>query len=342
MEMEIQSPYPTGGRKRRNPPVIRYPQFDALHQDITECIEMTVESGEPQCMSLEGVTGAGKSTLVRDYAAAFPRYENGSGYTQVPVFYIRTPSPPVTVKGMAEKMLKALGDPGAHKGSKASMDGRLCHFIEKCGVRLVILDDFHHLYDSGTERVMETVSDWCKVGIKDTGVPHLAVGTVGSVEVILEANDQLSRLFAVRQTLEPFSWDPRNEQAMEEFFGFVQYAETIIGRKLSEETDWAELLYRIHFATDGVVANLMNLLRAGALEARKKGSELVTLSALAKGYDKRLRKHMKGRENPFEADPRTRFVPSGERQPDPKGSTNNRSQPRKEQKEVADDVLKAR
>ena len=53
--------------------LIRYPRFKALHTDIRECQELSRLTHEPQCMSLEGVTGAGKSTLVRDYVALFPR-----------------------------------------------------------------------------------------------------------------------------------------------------------------------------------------------------------------------------------------------------------------------------
>ena len=52
-----------------NTALIRYPRFKALHSDIRECQEMSRLANEPQCMSLEGVTGAGKSTLVQDYVA---------------------------------------------------------------------------------------------------------------------------------------------------------------------------------------------------------------------------------------------------------------------------------
>lgn len=58
---------------RANTALIRYPRFKALHQDIRECQTMSRLANEPHCLSLEGVTGAGKSTLVRDYAALFPR-----------------------------------------------------------------------------------------------------------------------------------------------------------------------------------------------------------------------------------------------------------------------------
>src|SRR5258708_26672816 len=91
---------------RANSALIRYPLFKELHEDIQRCQRLSRLAGEPQCMCLEGVTGAGKTTLVRDYAAQFSRTEEEYGF-RVPVFYLETPSP-VTVKGMAAAMLEKL------------------------------------------------------------------------------------------------------------------------------------------------------------------------------------------------------------------------------------------
>lgn len=319
--------------------MIRYPRFSELHEDIRMCQEISKIAGEPQCMSLEGVTGVGKSTLVRTYAEAFPRRETESG-TKVPVFYLETPSP-VTVKGMAARMLEELGDPAAHKGTLWSMNSRLRHFIGECWVQLVILDDFHHLIDKETYRILEKVSDWLKVQIKETNVPFLVVGIKGKVEMILRANSQLSRLFAVRETLEPFYWDQSDGETVKEFAAFVKYAETGLGIILSEELEREEFLHRLHYATDGVVGNLMNLMRAAALQARKQGTHILTLSVLGRTFDKRLRKHLAGKVNPFDVNAGQRFVaPPPMLVADPPESANNRSRRRKKRQPTAGDVLK--
>ena len=78
--------------ERANAALIRYPRFKDLHRDIRECQELSRLAGEPQCMSLEGITGAGKTTLIRDYAAMFPRIEEEDGM-RIPVFCLETPSP---------------------------------------------------------------------------------------------------------------------------------------------------------------------------------------------------------------------------------------------------------
>jgi hypothetical protein len=288
-----------------NTALIRYPRFKALHQDIRECQELSRLANEPQCMSLEGVTGAGKSTLVQDYAALFPRLEQTDG-TRIPIFYAETPSP-VTVKGMAATLLARLGDPAAHRGTLWTMNFRLIHLMIDCQVELVILDDFHHLIDKDTNRILEQVSDWLKVLIKETGIPFLVVGIEGKVERILETNAQLSRLFAMRQTLLPFRCDTGDEASLQEFAHFVQYAEQVIGISLPVILPRLELLHRLYYATEGVVGNLMNLLRYAAWLARQGHQETITLPSLATAFDKRLAKHLKKAINPFLSGPNEAF-----------------------------------
>jgi hypothetical protein len=291
---------------RANTALIRYPRFKALHQDMRECQALSRLANEPHCLSLEGVTGAGKSTLVRDYAALFPRVEEPAG-TRVPVFYVETPSP-VTVKGMAATMLARLGDPAAHTGTLWSMNFRLVRLMTACHVELVILDDFHHLIDKETNRILEQVSDWLKVLIKETNVPFLVVGIEGKVECILEANAQLSRLFAARQTLEPFRYDQTDQASLQEFTRFVHYAEEALAIALPETLPRSDLLQRLYAATHGVVGNLMNLLRYAAWLTRQQQQNQIALPTLAAAFDKRLSKHLKNQPNPFSAATSTPIV----------------------------------
>ncbi len=63
---------------KANAALVRYPRFNELHQDIRLCQEMSKIAGEPQCMILEGIAGAGKSTLVKNYSAAFSRWNKNT------------------------------------------------------------------------------------------------------------------------------------------------------------------------------------------------------------------------------------------------------------------------
>jgi len=279
----------------RQTPLIRYPRFNELHNDIMLCREMTAESGEPSCMVLEGVTGAGKSTLVKAYAANFPPYEAEDG-SRIPVFYAETPSP-VTVKGFSSHLLSELGDPAAHRGTLQNMNARLIHYLRVCEVQLVILDDFQHLIDSETNKILAKVSDWLKVLIKETGIPFLVIGIEDSVERILRANSQLSRLFAVRETLHPFSLGSENEAR--DFQRFLEYAEKAVKVPIEYDLSLDEFLARMYFATEGVVANIMNLLRFAALLANKQDEDAITLHLLDQAFNKRLQRHLIKPPNPF-------------------------------------------
>ena len=317
--------------------LILYPRFNELHEDIQSCRELSQMAGEPQCMVLEGLTGAGKSTLVQAYAKAMPRYEVETG-SKIPILYVETPSP-VTVKGMASRILEELGDPTAYKGVSWAMDSRIIKYIKACEVQLVILDDFHHLIDRETNKILEKVSDWLKVIIKETGIPYLVVGIEGSVEPILRANSQLSRLFAFREVLRPFTWDPSDEETLKTFDHFIRYAEKSIGCVFTDEIDRRELLARLYYVTDGVVGNIMNLMRFAALLARKKEKKILSLEILAIAYKKRLSKHI-GKENPFSAPVNTSFIFLASKN-SPK-NIGSRVQSKKQRKPSAAQVLVAR
>lgn len=281
---------------RANALLIRYPRFNRLLHHIQLCREMSRTAGEPQCIILEGVPGAGKSTLVKSYAATCSRYETPSG-TKVPVFYLETPSP-VTVKGMAVRLLQVLGDPAASYGPLWSMNARLVHLIQACEVQMIILDDFHHLIDQETNRVLGQVSDWLKVLIKETNIPFLVVGVEGTVRRILDANAQLSRLFAIRETLQPFQWDSRNPETIKEFATFVAFAERLIGLPLTEEIQREDLLYRIYAATDGVVGNVMNLFRYAVALTQQREADTLSLEVLTQAFEIRLAEHVR-KKSPF-------------------------------------------
>ncbi len=277
--------------------LIRYPRYKQLHEDIQQCRHLSLEAQEAQCMVLEGPPGAGKTTLVREYASAFPAIEGSEGRI-IPVFYLETPSP-VTVKGMAATMLGHLGDPAADKGTLWSMNYRLTHLLVACGVELVILDDFHHLIDAETNRILMVVSDWLKVLIKETGIPFLVVGIEGKVNQILTANPQLARLFAFRDTLHPFRWNLEDRTTIVEFRDFVDAAVAAIDMRLTTELAEIDLLYRLYQATGGIVANVMNLLRQAHLLAVQAQHRAIELADLAAAFTRRLADHRVGVANPF-------------------------------------------
>ncbi len=288
-------------------------------------------------MSLAGPSGAGKSTLVRGYAEAFPRTITQTR-TIVPVLYVETPSP-VTVKSMCSNMLDALGDPVAFKGTQANMNHRLIGFIQDCDDELIILDEFHHLIDSETNRILEKVSDWLKSLIKKTGKPFLVVGIEGKVEIILRTNSQLSRLFPIREKILPLVYEPTKEN---EFVQFVVHAEKGLGMQLTNTMPRAELLYRLHYASDGIIGHIMNLMRYATLHAGNEGHEMIEEVDLRCAFERRIANVLWNKVNPFEETVGEEFSPPKNRELDtlPEGQARRRNP--KGRKTPVSEILKAR
>jgi len=145
--------------------------------------------------------------------------------------------------------------------------------------------------------------------IKETGIPFLVVGIESKVEIILNANEQLARLFASRQKLEPFRWEPTDPASIQEFAAFIKYAEQA-RQPLTDVVPRTELLYRLHYATDGLVGHIMNLMTMAMVLAKKRGQAAIDLTALALAFDKRLAEQFKHKSNPFITDPTERFMPT--------------------------------
>lgn len=294
--------------QRANTALIRYPRFKELHETIKLCQTLSRTAGEPHCMLLDGVTGAGKTTLVRSWSddVAFQRVETLHG-SIIPVLYVETPSP-ATIKSVSAAMLRQLGHPRATSGTLWSMNERLVHFLRECKVEVGVMDDFHHLHEEVTRHALLTVSNWLKVLIKETGVPFLVVGLEEKVRLILRANPQLSRLFAVRETLQPFAWDPANPQTIKDFARFIEYAEKASGMPLTAEIPRTEMLLRLHYATNGVVGNLMNLMRQARVLAAWCNKEALDPVVLSLAFRQRLIEHLPGKVDPFAGVGEVEFV----------------------------------
>jgi energy-coupling factor transporter ATP-binding protein EcfA2 len=254
-----------------------------LFDRIMMCSLRTQETGEAHCMALEGCSGAGKTTLAKTIAFSVDRTEEDFG-TKIPVLYIQTPSP-VSVKGMAAKMLEELGDKAPDKGQLWGMNSRIVRYIKVCKVELVILDDIQHLIDH-RDRALDEVSDWLKVLIKETNVPFLIIGLEGKVKLILDANEQLSRLFSSRESLKPF--DISNSDGRKEYNQFISYVLQNRKVQVDDSIQIPDLLKRIHFVTKGVVAHTVNLLNDAAYLADEREASIIESRDLSDAFTRRF------------------------------------------------------
>jgi hypothetical protein len=96
-------------------------------------------------------------------------------------------------------LLLALGDPAWCSGTVQTLTSRAVYLLRRCGVELIVLDEFHHLFDLERARVMTKTAQWLKVLIVNTGIPIVVCG-MPEAEHVLRA-EHTERRFKERITL---------------------------------------------------------------------------------------------------------------------------------------------
>jgi Cdc6-like AAA superfamily ATPase len=273
---------------------ISYPRLNELLQKIEYCHQYSKLAAEPKCMLITGESGVGKTTLFSRYQQKFPRYETEDG-TTVPVLSTII-EVPATVKNLATALLTNLGDPEAERGTSVTMTLRARRLLEDCGVELIILDEFQHFIDRDSKKVLMTVSDWLKNFLNETKKPMVLIGMPNSAE-ILDANKQLRRRFAMRESLKPVQWDTLEHQR--EFRQFLQILDKRLPLVECSHLSDGRMAFRFYKASHGLVSSVMKIaVRATAL-ALEASMEKLTLETLAKAYEDELRAANQKEVNPF-------------------------------------------
>ncbi len=277
---------------------IAFPRLNRVCSLIEYCHLHSRIAAEPECLLITGQQGAGKTTLRRTYARRYPRVVTRGGI-QVPVLDAAIPVP-ATIKHLVTELLASLGDPVPDKGTIVTQTRRLKRLIAECKVELIVLDEFQHFIDRDSNVILVTVSNWLKDLLNETSVPMVLIGMPYS-NVILEANAQLERRFAMRVSLGPFDWQAPQRQT--EFRMFLQILDEKLPFPRRSGLADPEPALRIFCATDGVTGYVMKLIRRAATMAIDEQRECVDPEMLARAYDERLSARAPDRVNPFMCDP---------------------------------------
>jgi hypothetical protein len=275
---------------------IEYPRLKKLMNRIEHCLWYSKIAAEPECMFIGGPTGAGKTTLQDHYLEKYPRVIQDEGAI-VPILCARVPNK-ATDKNLVTELLIEIGDPIAEKGSAYNQTTRLRTLIKNCEVQLIILDEFQHFVDKDSQKVLKTVSDWLKNLIDQTKKPIILIGMPYAVQILdAVGNEQLQRRFATRESLHPFGWGTIDE--IDDFRAFLKAVDNQL--PLMERSQLADPMTALRFycATNGVVGNVMKLIRRATEFALEESLERLTLHILAQAYDDRLRADRPNKKNPF-------------------------------------------
>lgn len=281
--------------KHVNRLLVLHPRFREAVALLDHCHKSSRYASEPVCGAILGTSGVGKTSVVDHYRKSHPAEETETA-TRQPVLKV-TLQPDARPKGIASDLLLALGDPAWSRGTVQTLTNRAVKLLHHCGVELIVMDEFHHLFDIDRARVMTKASQWLKVLIVNTKIPVVVCG-MPEAEHVLSA-EHTERRFKQRLTLRCFTW--RTTAGRREFCSMLKKLDASL--PLAKESRLAEtdLAGRFFLATRGVPDYLMTLVRSATEEALSQGNERVELADLARVYEAKLamQRVLAEQANPF-------------------------------------------
>jgi hypothetical protein len=266
--------------------LITHRGFTQLLAELDTCHLYTqnVSTHNPPCLAILGATGAGKTRLIQEWLSRNKqsRRETPSG-SIIPYLYVSVPAK-ASIKGTAAAFLTTLGDPNPGRGTQWNMVTRLHTLLKVCKVRMIFVDEFQHIIDRETQRVLNAVADFLKDIINQSHIPMILIGQEGEAEPILRVNPQLSRRVGTPRYLKPFPWDHTHPETIAEFCTLLESIDLELPfdpSGLGEQ----DLAFRLHYATDGYLGWIMPLIRRAAILAIATGCSTLNLPLLQQAYD---------------------------------------------------------
>src|SRR6266487_1561467 len=269
--------------------LLEHQRFNELLERVDYCSRFgsEIETKNPLCLAILGHTGAGKTTLLDTWLAKAPLrgMETPEG-SIIPYLYVLVPSSPKK-KGAVAAFLRALHDPNPSRGTEWDMILRVHRLMKKCQVRMVFVDEFQHLVDKDTQKVVHAVADFLKDIINQAHVPMILTGKLGEAEPILLANSQLDRRFGTPLVLQPFEWDRSRPETIKEFRTLMRDIDQALPLDLSDLQN-EEMAFRFFYASDGYLGWIMEIIREAAIRAIDIDCHCLNKQLLSAAYEARL------------------------------------------------------
>jgi hypothetical protein len=261
--------------------LVPHTAFDRASSRLEQCFDYADGAVEPICIALMGESRTGKSRALEECFTNHAQERTRDGLI-VPILRVKAPSKP-TVKGLVELMLQAMGDPAFSVGTENTKTIRLRTLMKNTGTRMVMIDEFQHFQDKGSQRIMHHVADWLKILVDDSKVA-LVVAGLPSCGAVISQNEQLAGRFLSPILMPRFDWKIDNHR--EEFVGILGAFQESIGQFLDlPRLDSAEMVFRCYCGTGGLMGYVTKLLRQAVWDAIDGDRKQITLEHLAVAHE---------------------------------------------------------
>ena len=259
--------------------LIETPDFREVYDAAAQAMATAGMASEPSCLLTIGLSGSGKSTVAKSLIDRNAPTETITG-RELPVLFVDVPAA-ASANGLAIAMLSALGDPAYDRGSVAVKSQRLYKLLQQCQVKLIILDEFHHLIDEDQSKVLKTSADWLKTLINQSKIPVFLLGIERS-RIIFDVNEQLRRRFSRIIKLAPYKW--RDEASRLEFRKLLKAISMVLPFDTPPELSNATMAFTLYQSSSGLIGHIMRLLRTASEAAILNNESSLSTNRLAAAY----------------------------------------------------------
>jgi len=273
--------------------ISNYEEFSFALNGITECMNISIANNKPICSLLLGAGGVGKSTIglvLKNRNKPYTELKNGFEKQCIPVFYLPVPSP-ITIKSLTIRMLEELGC-NDQKGTSEQLNYRLRVLLKECETRLILLDEFHHIYSTTAKknRTSENVANWIKTLADESKISICLIG-LPDLQSNLFLDTQLARRFSHVFTLSPLSLNQKDKDTPSTLIIFLIQLEKFLSDQfkltISPSLFSVELSKRIFLATSGYQAYVTELVYHSCLNALSENRITINLLDFDHAYSKK-------------------------------------------------------
>lgn len=247
-------------------------------------------------LMLLGLTGTGKTTLLKEYKA-FIEEDRGiidaDQQAVMPVLSVRCPASS-TPKQLLRKVAEKLGAVPNVRATDAQLEAQVKDLLELRGTEIVFFDEFHHLAKSETGKSSSQVANTIKILMDETQIPFVLAG-LPHAEAVINEHEELDRRFQQSFEMKVLAHDDPDD---------LSYCQRLMkscennlgGHTISLSSP--EMALRFIYASNGCIAYIIEVLQwAITASAGKK----IGMKHLAYGYAQCRSHALSTQLNPFSA-----------------------------------------
>lgn len=272
--------------------------FQTADDQIEENLKLYRATGVAQNLLILGESGTGKTSLARSFTQSYPKQVLPER-DLLPVLHVSVPAA-ATIAGTVEAVLRQLGDPEPERGTVSAKTARAVRIARGCGVEMLLFDEAQHIQDRGRHYTQYLVGDWLKSLMDALGLP-VTLLRLPRTQALLQANEQLRRRFTHRLSLSVHGGvqETNDESSLKLFRALSEALPLPLDAR---PFGWKELGLRLHYATDGRIAYVKQLLVNAYSHAVSQSGANISVSELSHAFTATIWPLGIGALNPFHQD----------------------------------------